>query len=408
MSNASISSLTSLPVEILHRIFDSLDASIIVLSLRCTCRRLKAVVNNYERYTLDFRSCSKSDFQLLCRLIDPRKVVSLILSPTEERLNQIELLISSFRIRQFSRIRSLTLNEIEERQLKGILKRFHIPSLTSFSLKIEKTDDRCKNTTAALLLSITSQVNLHRLHLETCFYRRRQIIWPVQCMVRYLKIGHCGDSNQIVTILRCSPNLQTFIVIFADFANDTIASVNTLPIPFQQLTSLTLENLRTKIDNLELLLSMMTSLTYLKLIGYGQYMDGNRWEQFIQTNLPFLDKFELFVQEPKDATFTFSGIESVLSPFQTSFWLEHKKWFFFCEFDVIYPHKLKLYSVPVCVSSFTYEPDSRKLSLSTVNSTINHNVSMMDNVNTICLTIPNFSLNDIQQMMEVSFNNSFL
>jgi hypothetical protein len=409
MSNASLPSLSLFPVEILHRIFDGLDASTIVLSLRYTCRRLKAVVDTYDRYAVDFRGCSKSDFQRLCRLIDPRKVVSLVLSPTDETVDQMELFISSFRARQFSRIRSLTLNEIGERHLRDILKRFCIPSLVSFSITIGKYDERCLST-KALLSSIISQANLRHLDLELLYYqmRRRKMIWPAQCMIRYLKIGSYEDFDQIFTILGCSPYLQTLIVNFSNHLLNDIVLSNSLPKSFQQLTSLTLEHLHLRTNNIELFLSLMTSLTHFKLIGSGQYMNGNRWEQFIQANLPFLNKFELFVEERKTLDFTFSDVQSTIASFQTPFYLEHKKWFFTCEYNIDSPRLIKLYSIPVCKSSLTYEPESKKISLSSSNPLNNNDMSIMDNVNTFHLTFSNRWLDDIPQIIEVSFDIMFL
>ncbi|CAF3418498.1 unnamed protein product [Rotaria sp. Silwood2] len=402
MSNTIISWLSLLPVEILHHIFDSLDALTILFSLRCTCRRLKTIVDGYDRYVLDFQSISKSDFQLLCHLISPRKVKSLTLFSKDETSDQIELFTTYFRIRQFNHLRSLTLIDIEESQLKVLLKRFFIPSLTSFSFKLGKYDDRRTNTTATLLSSIISQAHLHHLNLDIRSTRIEKMIWPVQSMIKYLKISSCDNFSQIFTILQCSPHLQTFIINFSNYIDDTIISLDSIRTSFQQLTSLTLENLRANIDNLELLLSLMNSLTYLKLIGFGHFLNGNRWEQFIQTNLPFLNKFELFVQEWRDVNYTAANVETVIALFQTSFWVEHKKWFCTCETTELWPRVIKLYSIPLCVSTLIYEPESNKISLSTFNFTINNDKSIMDNVNTIEFKFAKFTLNDIQKQQQSS------
>ena len=96
MSTAPIAYLPTLPVEILHRILDNLDVSTVLLSLRMTCRRLKAVADNYDRYRLDFNNASRSNFRLLCRLVHPKNVISLILAPNEETMDQIKLFTSYF------------------------------------------------------------------------------------------------------------------------------------------------------------------------------------------------------------------------------------------------------------------------------------------------------------------------
>jgi hypothetical protein len=57
---------------------------------------------------------------------------------------------------------------------------------------------------------------------------------------------------------------------------------------FQQLVSLTVDNLNTNINDVEQLLSLIPPLIYLKLIGTGNFLDGNLWERFIQKNLSLL------------------------------------------------------------------------------------------------------------------------
>src|SRR5689334_23375599 len=96
-------SLETLPIGILHRVCDSLDAQTILFSLRNTCRRLKSVVDSYDRHILDFKSISRSDFQVLCRLVKPRHVISLTLSHDDQTLDQIPLFISLFGVRQLTR-----------------------------------------------------------------------------------------------------------------------------------------------------------------------------------------------------------------------------------------------------------------------------------------------------------------
>jgi hypothetical protein len=143
-------------------------------------------------------------------------------------------------------------------------------------------------------------------------------------------------------------------------------------------------------------------LTYLKLIGKGNFLDGNRWEQFIQTNLSLLNKFELFVQERRDVTFGRLTIESIISSYRTSFWLEHKKWFVNCEIDKKEPNLIKLFSIPLCISSLIYQPEDDKISLMTFNFTIDNQALLMDNIKTLELnfiTLPSYV---IEQQVQLS------
>jgi hypothetical protein len=67
-------------------------------------------------------------------------------------------------------------------------------------------------------------------------------------------------------------------------------------------------------------------------------------------------------------------IEQILASFRTPFWLEHKKWFVTCEYDIRNSH-LYLYSTPVCISSIQYILNSDKISLSTSITSTNNDPS---------------------------------
>ncbi|CAF1396367.1 unnamed protein product [Adineta steineri] len=136
--------MENFPVEILYRIFDNLDSETILLSIRPVCRLFRAVVNTYNRYIYNFESISKSNFYLQCRLIRPENVISLILSNNEQIPDQISLFMSSVRLRQMTRLQSITFIGINELQLNNIFKRTNLNFLISFTLHIEKYDDRRK------------------------------------------------------------------------------------------------------------------------------------------------------------------------------------------------------------------------------------------------------------------------
>ena len=73
MSTALISSLDTLSMKSIHRIFNSFDEQTIILSLRYECKRIYTITNVYDCYKLNFESILKSDFDLICRFIQPEK-----------------------------------------------------------------------------------------------------------------------------------------------------------------------------------------------------------------------------------------------------------------------------------------------------------------------------------------------
>ncbi|CAF4087850.1 unnamed protein product [Rotaria sp. Silwood2] len=297
MSNYVAPSIETLPVEILHRIFDNLDAQIILYSIRPLSKLFRSVVNTYNRYVLEFNLISKSCFYFFCRLIHPQNIISLTLSNNEQTSVQIDLFISLVHLRQITRLRSLTLLQISEDQLNYILKRINLNLLITFSFSIRKYDDRRRATTITPLSSIIAQSTLRKLEFNT-FDSMPKISWPIDGITEYLTTNNRINIDDLCKIFQCSPHLHMLIM------NEIPAGVinNVTSTCFRQLTSLTMQDLRVTIDELESFLLLTSSLVYLKLIGGEEMLDGKRWEQFIQINLPQLDKFEFYFTEWNEQT----------------------------------------------------------------------------------------------------------
>ncbi|CAF3370408.1 unnamed protein product [Rotaria socialis] len=78
-------------IELVHRIFDQLDAHTILYSIRCVCKRLHSIASIYNRYELDFRFMSKSDLPVMAHIIDPKNIISLTLADGIRTRCQIRL-----------------------------------------------------------------------------------------------------------------------------------------------------------------------------------------------------------------------------------------------------------------------------------------------------------------------------
>ena len=407
MSSNETPYLQMLPVELLHQIFDSLDAETIAISLRQVCRVFRIVVNNYDRYSLDFKSISKPSFYLLCQLIHPERVISLTLCNDERTPDQTDLFLSLFRVGQLNRLRSLTLSEIDESQLEVILKRISINLLSSLSLHIQDDGNRQRKTTVNPLLSVIAQSNIRKLDLYLSHHRIQHMQWPISCTVRHLEINECMSFNDLCNILRCSPHLKTVIIrhYLYHITSDTILS-SPPTTSFRQLTSLTIEQPDVSVGKLENFLSRTPSLVYLKLMGNDSILDGYRWEQFIEANLPLLNKFEFFFDTwRRFNNQNLVNIEWIVAPFRSPFWIEYKKWFIICEYRVDNVRPILLYSVPVCQSSMEYEPDSQKMWLSTYPKPMYSDPSMMESVDTISLSMTKAVAVDIEHRVSRSVYN---
>ncbi|UJR18653.1 hypothetical protein I4U23_005561 [Adineta vaga] len=385
-------SIQSLPVELLYRIFDNLDTETIIFSIRPLSRLFQSVVNTYDRYVLDSKLISKSNFCVLCRLIDPKNINSFVLSNNKEISNQIDVFISLVHLQQFTRIQFLTLHYIEEFQLNCILKRMNLNSLVSFSFNIRKYDNKCKKTTLSLLSSVVAQLTLRKLEIDIESLRMDEITWPVDCKIQHLTINSDIHINSFCTILQFFPHLHTFII--RKMSSNLIDDLTSIYFP--QLRSLTIKDLVVKIDKMESLLLLTPSLVYLKLIGGNEMLDGKRWEQFIQINLVQLEKFEFYFNEKFLIKTALTDVESIISLFQTPFWMEYKKWFVSCEY-LIDHSTICLYSEPICLSILKYTTKSQKISLSTSTSIFDNNSTITDNINSLNLCLSKIIVDEIQQ-----------
>ncbi|UJR32780.1 hypothetical protein I4U23_020240 [Adineta vaga] len=82
-------------------------------------------------------------------------------------------------------------------------------------------------------------------------------------------------------------------------------------------------------ETIELLLTMTPSLRYLFLLNNNNVdlFDGTRWEYLVEMKLPYLNTFQFAFQNVIDVNCEDMDLESILAPFQTSFWLQTKQWF---------------------------------------------------------------------------------
>ncbi len=120
---------------------------------------------------------------------------------------------------------------------------------------------------------------------------------------------------------------------------------------YPQLVSLTIGDCQLPLRDLEFLLSLTPSLICLKLVSsrsvFDSIFDGSYWEHFIQNKLLLLKKFEFFFTCNVNESNGITHFDSLILPFQTSFWLNNKHWLVTCDCT---PRELKtrLYTTPVC------------------------------------------------------------
>jgi len=368
----STSTLDTLPVEILYRLFDNLDIETIVLSLRYVCKRFYLTTKSYNRYNFNFKSISKPHFHFICQFIPFENVISLTLSNDDKTGGQIPLFLSLFHIEQFIRLESLTLLRIEDIHLNIFLNYVLTSSLKSLSISTATVQISENTTPSRLSLAIVHRT-LKNLYLNISHKDFNGITWSINRTLRYLRLVNNITIKQFCIILQNYLGLRTLVLkeVTVDDNEDYIYSS-----PSQQLTSLTFVDGRIEISKLEQCLSLTPSLTYLKLIGDGNLFnssfDGFLWEKLIRTNLHSLKTFEFFFVILTYSNYRSHSIESLMKSFQTSFWVDEMHCSITCDY-IANSRKIVLYTLPICNTHFVYHIDLKKCSLSNFTTRMSEN-----------------------------------
>jgi len=195
-------------------------------------------------------------------------------------------------------------------------------SLTIFDRRI------LKNDAIILLSAVIALESLRKLDLDISSRIIDQISWPNHATFRELTLRKCS-YKQWCHILHHSPDLR--IASTADFDMNTIDKTFS-SITYQQLTSLTLKEIRFPIDQLEKLLVSYPSLIYLNLTAneissLQNLRRFSQWEDLIREKLPRLENFHFKISARMSHYQDFANIKPIIAAYRTPFWLEHKCWY---------------------------------------------------------------------------------
>ena len=361
--------LSTLPVEILCRIFDELDVPTILLSVRNVSQQLRTPVNIYYRYELDLTSIVKPEFHRLLLCANPACITALRLSNDQTTPGQIGAFLSLVDISHFTRLRSLTLLDINEQDLFLFLEHASRCSLTALTIRTNSEEYQEIEGVEGHLLSIIAQPSLRCLELFSSDLCRRisKFKWPVQCKLQYLAMTYCSE-RRMSKILHLTSDLQTLVVgNEIESMSKNWNNAGRIPLtPQSSLTFLVLSNCSLSMDDLFSLLSSTPSLRHLKIINKGRaFLNGYRWEELIKTKLPALNKFEFHISF--DLLHVANPLESdpnyYMKSFRTPFWTGEKRWAVICNF-VPTTRVGQIYTSPICTSTYTYFPAETTTNLS--------------------------------------------
>ena len=241
MSTEENPSFSTLPIELIYKIFTYLDAQTIVRQVRCVSKRFYALVKTYDQYDFNFNSIFKRDFLLLCNYLEHDKIVLLTLSDDDQTPGQMEYFLSLFRIGQFTQLRSLTLLEIDHCYLSIILQDIKTSQLNSLIIRSQR-DFSENNNRVTDLSTILSLRTLRKLHLKIAHLHVSGMSWPIASQIQHLEIT-CPTMSDFYHILRHFPNLRILVIeqLTEQINDGQMENLNDLE-PFARLQSLTVKS----------------------------------------------------------------------------------------------------------------------------------------------------------------------
>ena len=388
MPNERQASLCTLPVELIFHVFRHLDATTLVRSFRRVCQRFYTLVNAYEQFQLDFQSILKSDFHFLCNFIPADHVVSLILSDGDETPGQIEYFLSTFRIRQYTQLRSLTVLNVSGDHLGVILRDVKELSLQSLSVQTEE-----QGSSAAFdSVEISSDLALcdfDKLRLDIRYFDISAINWPLDSKLSHLEV-RCQTVNEYCHIFLRLPHLRVLVVDRFDESDFELTTVQlSTMVPCCRLASLTFKHCGLTMTILETLLALAPGLKHLRLIRSMDVshfiLHLSRWEQFIRAKLPSLTQFEFFLTEDSLFTNTPIDTELLVAPFRASFWAETMHCLTACDY-IVRPRTVILYTPPIFDPRMEYVYESKQIYHSSSAATAG-NIAVMNGVRRMRLNL---------------------
>ncbi|CAF4042201.1 unnamed protein product, partial [Rotaria magnacalcarata] len=186
-------------------------------------------------------------------------------------------------------------------------------------------------------------------------YEAKDMSWPIQCKLMYLKLRSCLYSEYLLLLLQL-PCLKILELEECIMKTENMCTPSSNISFISQLTCLIITNCSVPIEYLRSLILETPKLRHLKLCYqkeiFKSVVDIYDWEKFIRTELNFLDTCEFLVCykiAPNDKI----NLQLILAPFLESFWVNEKRWFICCEY-VLGHSTIVLYTVPMNFNFYYY------------------------------------------------------
>lgn len=313
--------IDDLPNEMLNRIFENLDIKSFI-SFGLTSRKYFHYLENYDVHQLDFQSISKKDFDRICHLIKPSKIISLKLSDDHRTAGQIKLFLQTVPIKNFTRLKSLELLQIDENDLDQFLQNLPRTCLNSLRIEYREYPSLLHSSTISNLQEILRLKSMRKIHWDFRSDQRDYFQWPSSTHLTDLTLMNIS-FEQLLGIIQKFNEYQSITL-----DNLTMKSSETIPVKFlclEKLKSFQIYRSELILEKIQSLISVMNQLTHLNLQGNIKSLE-NFFENLLRRNLLKLRSFQFDFQWISHRSIEYQSIiQSFLKHFEEFYWKVHLK-----------------------------------------------------------------------------------
>ena len=384
---SSSKTLTDLPVEMLHKIFDELDTEVLLTSLYGLSVGLDQAICNYDRYDWNLQWMSMKCFDQMCSIIRPEQVTQLTLVGDKTSSDLLQLFLDRFPTDAFVRLQSLRLLRISyDDPIQRILLPLTKDSVSQLSsIEIIENPGFYNGVVFGVLQYVLQKTSLRIFRASVPL---NSVMPPKNCTVEHLQCGYPCSLEFLRATFANLPSLKTMEMDDIDELEDSDSENNSndnssesnneaeevdddlsdslsprtklsMVASTVQLTSLVIHSYSLPMNFLQWFVEPLKALKQLRLVTCRSYgdptiLDGDRWSQISRQWEKFQFVFNVDLGDEDG-----SESDQYCLSFRTPFWLDIKRWF------VAYFYrrgKALFHTIPCPYSSYLvdYDEDVRR------------------------------------------------
>ncbi len=328
--------LESLANELLVDLFEYLNGIHLFRAFHGLNSRFNNLLLTYFRfYAFDFRSVSKTDFDIICQehlapLAD--RIMSLCLSDDDETPQQLNCFLShKFILRQFTQLKSLTLNYIRLKEMMD--KMMHEVHYLSHLTHMNIIDCYFRSGYFGTIWLLPKLMDFKLQKMGLIDLRNAPKLFSLS-LRNVTILAKIDQLTSLEHLFKCTPYLRRLLVcLTVDYHSDQLSFI---------ASSIKILNLsyESSLDKFDDLMRHLPNLSQLTVKTKYIQLDGYQWENIITDYLLKLKRFQMMMEFDINSKIEKENqVDQILDSFRTSFWLVERQWFVRCHWDPLQNNK---------------------------------------------------------------------